>query len=567
MNREITNAILLTHSGKANFKLILLMAIITSSVLIFSALECLGEDCSWCTVDYCRTTYPADNDGDGDGMNDDYEMQLARTFKPRLYFDQQNSEIPWKIPNDYETPYEAVEACCFEDFCDYICHTQPADVIQDGTVYVHVRPFGVAAPGRAHYIEIAYWFYFPYNESECTNGNCADHGHDWEHIALCLAEGPDDDVLQVVAVIFTHHKDWEIKEQSELEWTSTPGLSSVKTYIVDGSHASYPSVGERCAEWDGECVCHEDANGQKELEIDDQKIMNLYELGDQRAPKWLGYSDRWPGHTSYCWFHYIRPPHGPAQGTEEPKDGGHAYWWNNGHFYYFPWCIRTNLESVPEPDNFVVSNYKHDQPIDNALYLTWNDPTSGSEDGFVLMRKPYDGYGNGWDTTGYTCLAQLQSSVHEYTDTCLDGGTGWWYKLETYRNNPDPLYRGCSIPLVSVKDGWVTGDLCPSSLVPARPRLISCDNCVLHWEDRSTNEDGFHIWFGGSIVGTVGANASSFNVSDCNTGKFGYRLSAYNQLPLCRVTAVRMAAHLSIPGTAAIMLKIITFWKHLRIPL
>lgn len=262
--------------------------------------------------------------------------------------------------------------------------------------------------------------------------------------------------------------------------------------------------------------------------IDDQKIVNLYELGDPRAPKWLGFPGTWPGHHSTFLGKKFNPPYGPAQGTEDPQKGGHAYWWDNGHFFYFPWCVKTNLESVPEPGSFEVSNWKDGQAIDNALYLTWTDPQSGPEDGFVLMRKSYYGNGGAYDTTGYECVAQLGPTVHEYTDTCLDGGTGWWYKLETYRYHQDPLYRGCSLPTACVEDGWVTGDPCPGSLVPTSPRLLSCDNCVLRWEDRSNNEAGFHIWFNGEIVGSGGTNATSYNVSNCNTGKLGYRVSAFN---------------------------------------
>ncbi len=45
-----------------------------------------AEHCSKCIVDTCQTLYPTYGDGDGDGMSDDYEMQLARRFKPTLYY-------------------------------------------------------------------------------------------------------------------------------------------------------------------------------------------------------------------------------------------------------------------------------------------------------------------------------------------------------------------------------------------------------------------------------------------------------------------------------------------------
>ena len=393
---------------------------------------------------------------------------------------------------------------------------------------MHVAPIGAVSPGRAHYIEIAYWFYYPYNQAECANGWQGAHGHDWERVALCLQQPPGSNVLQVTKVFFSQHNGGELLGPTEVEWTGTPGLSSVKVYVVDGSHANYSSIGDYCTYWLADCACIETVNGQKEVVIDDGKIVNMWELGDLRAPGWLSFTGTWPGYAGVDLLgRHHPPPYGPAQGTGE---GGHAQWWNHGHFPDFPWCIRTNLESVPEPSNFVVSDYKNGQHLDNALYLTWNEPSNNYiADGFALMRKPYYGHGNGWDTTGYRCIAELGAGVHEYTDQCLDGGTLWWYKLETYHANPEPLYQGCSIPMSAVVSYEVSGDPCPSSLVPGRPRLLSCNNCVLTWQDNSTNEDGFHIRFNGSIVGTVSANYTSFNVPNCNTGKFGYIVSAYNQ--------------------------------------
>ncbi len=56
-----------------------------------------ADYCSICVHDYCQTTYPTDNDGDGDGMSDAYEMQLARQFRATLMLDNWDSEIPFVI--------------------------------------------------------------------------------------------------------------------------------------------------------------------------------------------------------------------------------------------------------------------------------------------------------------------------------------------------------------------------------------------------------------------------------------------------------------------------------------
>jgi hypothetical protein len=445
-------------------------------------------------------------------MTDAVESTLAVQYKPILYLDDANADRPCKMPNHYEVPPYSYNWGPN--------HGLPADVVSDGTVYYRVRPFGIREPGRCYYIEIDYWFYYTYNQAECHAGYWTEHGHDWEHIALGLIGTPS--YRKVTKIYYAIHESGQYLDPQDAQWVGVPQESGVKVFIENGSHASYPSAGEKCAWWAGGlCLCWETVNAQYEFQIENSKLTPLYELNDTaRAPGWLDYPIRWPGYTGHIPFPFdedFPPPFGPAEGD-------HASAWLIGHFNdVIPYCYKTNLEEVHCPDNFEVSNFKNQQPLSNALYLTWSDPPDGAQTGFALMRKPYYAGDN-----QYSCIAELQSSVHEYIDSCLDGGTGWFYKIEGYKYDPDPSHKGCSLPC-AIKDGWVTGDLCPSSLVPARPRLISCDNCVLHWEDRSTNEDGFHIRFNGSIVGTVGANATSFNVSNCNTGKFGYRVSAYNQ--------------------------------------
>jgi hypothetical protein len=150
---------------------------------MFHLSPALADYCSICVKDYCQTTYRTDNDGDGDGMNDDYEMQLAIQYKPTLYLDFPGSDRPFRMPDYYARPPYSYESG--------VNHGLPSDIVSDTTVYVHVRPYGVVGPGKAHYIEIAYWFYYTYSQAECQQGYTAEHGHDWEHIALALSIPPE----------------------------------------------------------------------------------------------------------------------------------------------------------------------------------------------------------------------------------------------------------------------------------------------------------------------------------------------------------------------------------------
>jgi len=486
-------------------------------VLVVVALTVIARqgratDCSWCILDTCNTTYTTYDDFDIDGMTDAVESTLAVQYKPILYLDDANADRPCKMPNHYEVPPFS--------YSSGPNHGLPEDVVSDGTVYYRVRPFGIREPGRCYYIEIDYWFYYTYNQAECHAGYWTEHGHDWEHIALGHIGTPSH--RKVTKIYYAIHESGQYLDPQDAQWVGVPQESGVKVFIENGSHASYPSAGEKCAWWGGGlCLCWETVNAQYEFQIENSKLTPLYELNDPRAPGWLDYPIRWPGHTGHIPFPFDEdtpPPFGPAEGD-------HASAWLVGHFGdVIPYCYKTNLEEVPFPTNFEVSNFKNGQPLNNALYLTWADPDGGPQTGFALMRKPYYAGDN-----QYSCIAELQPSVHAYTDSCLDGGTGWFYKLETYRYSADPSHKGCSLPINTTKDGWVTGEPCPASLVPVSPRLLSCENGVLRWEDRSNNESGFKIWYEGAVERSVGANVTSSSISNCNTGKFGYRVSAYNQ--------------------------------------
>ncbi len=472
-----------------------------------------GEHCPKCVINWCSTTYPTYGDYDWDGMNDDYEMELARQFKPTLYYDDAISEISYCMPHHYnEPPYSHDSGPN---------HGMPDDIVSDGTVYVHVRPYDEVEPGVAFYIEVAYWFYYSYNQAECHGGYWAEHGHDWEHVALCLSVPPDSSSLQVVSIFFGQHEGWQFRGPDQVQWTGTPGLSSVKVYVVDGSHASYPSTGRKCTLWAAECLCWENANGGQMVEIEDSKIINLYELGDYRSPNWLDYTSRWPG------YHDIvgKLPYGPAQGNDPPNDG-HAGWWNYGHFVSPGLCVETWRDDVYTPENFQVSTFRDGLPITNALYLTWDGPSGW--DGFNLRRCLVPIQPNSDDPT-CECIAQLGPDTYSYFDSCLDGGTAYYYELKTFNDNPSPSYRGCSWPALS-EPGIPNGDLCTPDLSPAAPRVTSCDGCTLRWEDNSWNEDGFVIDLHQEICDSVGPNEEAFPVHNCCTGnKRAYFVTAFNE--------------------------------------
>jgi hypothetical protein len=497
-----TGAVLVVNAGGLPFE----EAEVGSEFMEGGASE--GEHCPKCVVNWCRTTYPTYGDEDGDGMNDDYEMELARQFKPILYYDDASSEISYCMPHHYNEPPYSHESGPN--------HGLPDDIVSDGTVYVHVRPFFVLEPGVAYFIEIAYWFYYSYSQAECHSGYVAEHGHDWEHVGLCLAKPPEQETLQVVRCFFAQHFSGEYHDVEELYWTGTPGLSSLKVFVVNGSHASYASTGRRCTYRDpifNICWCYENANGNHPVVIDDSKIVNLHELGDPRSPGWLTYSSTWPGFSLN-----MDTPHGPAWGN-------HANWWISGHFGDPPACIEVWRQDVPTPMNFQISTFQHGQALMNALHLSWDGPLGW--DGFNLRRCLVPVLPNS-DDPSCECIAQLGPTVLSYLDTCLDGGRTYYYELKTFHDHPEAEYRGCSWPALG--QGTPSGGLCSPDMSPSPPTVTSCESCTLRWEDNSWNEVGFIIDLYGEVCDSVGRNCQTFPVRNCCTGnKRSYHVTAFNE--------------------------------------
>ena len=69
--------------------------------------------------------------------------------------------------------------------------------------------------------------------------------------------------------------------------------------------------------------------------------------------------------------------------------------------------------------------------------------------------------------------------------------------------------------------------------VPAAPTALAATAAThtavqLGWTDNSNNETGFHIYRNGSLVGTVGSNATQFTDNPPYGGPYSYVVKAYN---------------------------------------
>jgi hypothetical protein len=95
----------------------------------------------------------------------------------------------------------------------------------DWRAYVHVKP------GAAGGWDVQYWFFYPYNDSYAS----ANHEGDWEHITVST-----DAAGQFASAYYAQHGGGATYKASDLSFVNT---THPVVYVADGSHASFPRVG------------------------------------------------------------------------------------------------------------------------------------------------------------------------------------------------------------------------------------------------------------------------------------------------------------------------------------
>ena len=122
----------------------------------------------------------AAGDGDGDGLSDAREAELARTFAPIVIIDREDHALPASVPwvmekSDFVEGAAEVRRArrAFDDEV-----RKGSERPEDWVTYVNVYP---RASGGIH---VEYWFYYPYNEGPLF----FQHESDWEHMTVRLDE-------------------------------------------------------------------------------------------------------------------------------------------------------------------------------------------------------------------------------------------------------------------------------------------------------------------------------------------------------------------------------------------
>jgi fibronectin type 3 domain-containing protein len=175
---------------------------------------------------------------------------------------------------------------------------------------------------------------------------------------------------------------------------------------------------------------------------------------------------------------------------------------------------RPATGAVPTaPSSLVASNVST-----SSITLSWAD-NSNNETGFIVERRNGDG--------SWSEIATLGASVTTYTNTGLNGGTTYVYRVRAV-NSVGP--SGYTNELSATTNN--SAPAAPTSLAAA---ALNANAVRLTWTDNATNETGYRIerrlgasgaW---AVLDTVGVNLTLFvdNSVLANT-TYNYRVTAIN---------------------------------------
>ncbi len=189
-------------------------------------------------------------------------------------------------------------------------------------------------------------------------------------------------------------------------------------------------------------------------------------------------------------------------------------------------CDIGAFEYVPEVSTPTVPNAPSSLTATanstTQITLNWSDNAT-NETGFKIERSTTAG-------SGFTEIAQVGADVTTFSNTNLQAGTTYFYRVRAYNNAGNSAYSNEASATT----------LQPAPAVPNAPTNLKATSplqgqIVLNWEDNATNETGFKIerstttGSGFAEIAQVTANTTTYTDNNLTLGAtFFYRVRAYN---------------------------------------
>jgi titin len=185
--------------------------------------------------------------------------------------------------------------------------------------------------------------------------------------------------------------------------------------------------------------------------------------------------------------------------------------------------------AAPSNPSFLNASY-------NSISVYWTD-NSTNELGFRVYRSA--------DGTNFSRVADLGPGATVFTDTGLNSGTTYYYKIAAWNGNDSEAYSAVVSKATTVAPPSTPSNLNFSS--------VSTSGMTLSWSD-SANESGYRVYRSAdgvnfSKVADLAANVTSFADSGLADNKaYYYKVSAWNSTAEMTSTVVSKATNAAPPA-------------------
>lgn len=165
------------------------------------------------------------------------------------------------------------------------------------------------------------------------------------------------------------------------------------------------------------------------------------------------------------------------------------------------------------PENLTVTNV-----TSSTASLQWSD-SSYNVTGFQISRST--------DDTNYVSIASVGKSVNVYTDSYLNSGTTYYYRVKAYNNNG---YSGWSNTATAV-----TSQVVPAAPTNLQATDVTHTSLTLSWNESSNNVDWFTVWRKSgsqSFTECATVSATTTKYTDSNLDQwttYSYSITANNK--------------------------------------